>query len=100
MRIDHHGSVTATVPPTAAPGGPVPAAGKGRQRPRLYRATDGRVLGGVAKGLAIHLGVEVWVIRVAFVLLALNGGAGVAAYAAFWALVPLAPVAIGPLSIN
>ena len=49
------------------------------------------MVGGVASGLALHLGIEVWVVRVAFVLLAVTGGAGVAMYAAFWALVPLAP---------
>ena len=49
------------------------------------------MVGGVASGLALHLGIEVWVVRVAFVMLAVTGGAGVAMYAAFWALVPLAP---------
>jgi signal transduction histidine kinase len=44
----------------------------------------------VAHGLAGHLGVDPWVVRVAFMLLAASGGAGIAAYAAFWALVPLA----------
>ena len=44
------------------------------------------MVGGVAGGLATHLGIEAWVIRVAFVLLAFNGGAGVVAYVAFWAL--------------
>ncbi len=94
-------SVTETAPPsapTSAPVAPVrpappapPVPQAPAQRPRLYRATEGRVVGGVAKGLALHLGIEAWVVRVAFVLLALNGGAGVAAYAAFWALVPLSP---------
>lgn len=44
----------------------------------------------MAHGLAGHLGVDPWVVRVAFMLLAASGGAGIAAYAAFWALVPLA----------
>jgi signal transduction histidine kinase/phage shock protein PspC (stress-responsive transcriptional regulator) len=57
-------------------------------RRRLYRSTDGRLVGGVAHGLATHLGVDPWLVRVAFGLLAVSGGAGIAAYAAFWALVP------------
>ena len=83
--------MTDTAPTTAAPPGPGPAVRAAPQRPRLYRATEGRMVGGVARGLATHLGIEVWVIRVAFVLLAFSGGAGVAAYVAFWALVPLGP---------
>src|SRR3954463_15645634 len=51
---------------------------------RLFRATDGRVLGGVCAGLAEHLAIPVVVLRVAFAALALAGGAGVVMYAAFW----------------
>ena len=45
----------------------------GKARPELFTFA----MGGL--GTATHLGIEVWVIRLAFVLLALNGGAGVAA---------------------
>jgi signal transduction histidine kinase/phage shock protein PspC (stress-responsive transcriptional regulator) len=76
-----------TVPPQPAESGPH----------RLNRSTDGRLVGGVAHGLARHLGVDPWVVRLAFVLLAVSGGAGVAAYAAFWALVPLADEAAEPV---
>jgi signal transduction histidine kinase/phage shock protein PspC (stress-responsive transcriptional regulator) len=55
---------------------------------RLYRATSGRVLGGVAGGLADHLGISPVVLRVAFAALTLAGGAGVLMYAAFWVFVP------------
>ncbi len=75
--------MTSTVPPQTA--GP-PAAGRPR---RLYRSADGRVVGGVAEGLARHLGVPAWMLRVGFVVMAVSGGAGLAAYVAFWALVPL-----------
>ena len=57
---------------------------------RLLRAADGRALGGVAAGLAQHLGLSPVVVRVAFVVLTLTGGAGIAMYAALWALVPQA----------
>jgi len=63
------------------------------QPPRLVRAGSGRILAGVAKGLADHLGVDVILVRAAFVLLTLAGGAGVAMYAAFWVLAPIeAPI--------
>ena len=56
---------------------------------RLYRASDKRVLGGVARGLADHLGVDVLWIRLAFVLLVLAYGTGLVLYAVFWAVTPL-----------
>ena len=40
-------------------------------RRRLYRAGSGRALGGVAAGLAEHLGLSVFVLRLAFVALTL-----------------------------
>jgi signal transduction histidine kinase len=43
----------------------------------------------VCAGLAAHLRVPVWVIRVAFVVLAFSGGIGIVLYAAFWAVLPL-----------
>ena len=58
--------------------------------PRLVRATDGRVLGGVGRGLADHLGLSPVVVRTAFVLLAPWGGMGVLLYAAFWVVLPQA----------
>jgi signal transduction histidine kinase len=57
-------------------------------QPRLERRVSGRLLGGVCSGLAEHLGLEVVVVRLAFVLLFIAGGTGVAAYLAFWVLVP------------
>jgi signal transduction histidine kinase/phage shock protein PspC (stress-responsive transcriptional regulator) len=62
---------------------PAPAAS-----PRLYRATRGRALGGVAAGLAEHHGQSPVIIRVAFAALTLVLGAGVVMYAAFWVFVP------------
>jgi len=55
---------------------------------RLVRASSGRALGGVASGVAAHLGLSLLLVRLAFVLLALSGGVGVAMYAALWVLVP------------
>src|SRR4051794_35495536 len=56
-------------------------------RPPLLRRTDGRLLAGVANGVARHLGVNVVVVRLAFALLAVNGVGGLA-YLALWLLLP------------
>ncbi|WP_425548970.1 PspC domain-containing protein [Actinomadura meridiana] len=57
---------------------------------RLTRATDGGLIAGVCRGLAEHLGVDVLIVRAAFVLLTMASGLGLAAYVAFWILVPAA----------
>ncbi len=57
--------------------------------PRLYRSSEGRMIGGVARGLAGHLGLPVAWVRVVFVGLATVGGLGIPLYAAFWFVVPL-----------
>jgi phage shock protein PspC (stress-responsive transcriptional regulator)/two-component sensor histidine kinase len=59
--------------------------------PKLFRASHGELVAGVARGLADHLRVPVVVVRVAFVALAFAAGAGIAMYAAFWVFVPAAP---------
>ncbi|WP_235618564.1 ATP-binding protein [Embleya scabrispora] len=74
--------MTAVYPPPAAPNRPV------HPTPKLRRAASHRFAGGVARGLAEHLGVEVVVLRVAFVALAFFAGLGVVLYAAFWIFVP------------
>ena len=55
--------------------------------PRLFRRSDLGLGGGVAAGLADHLRVPAFWVRVAFVLLAAMGGAGVVAYAVLWVVV-------------
>jgi signal transduction histidine kinase len=50
------------------------------------------MLAGVARGLADHLGVDVLYVRLAFVVLAAAGGAGVVAYGLFWVFAPQNPV--------
>ncbi|MBT2421397.1 PspC domain-containing protein [Streptomyces sp. ISL-22] len=56
---------------------------------KLYRSSDGRWLGGVARGLAGHLGLPVVWVRLVFVGLFLADGLGALLYAAFWFFVPL-----------
>ena len=65
-------------------------------RPRLTRSSDGRALGGVAAGVAEHLGLPPLVIRGAFLVLALSGGVGIAMYAALWVFTPQAEGARPP----
>lgn len=54
----------------------------------LLRVADGRVLAGVGAGVARHLDVPVPAVRVAFLALALLGGAGALLYAWLWVTVP------------
>jgi len=58
--------------------------------PALRRPTHGRLLGGVASGLAEHLGVEVLWVRLAFALLSGVSGFGVVLYGALWIFTPVA----------
>jgi signal transduction histidine kinase/phage shock protein PspC (stress-responsive transcriptional regulator) len=55
---------------------------------RATRSTEDRLLGGVAAGLAEHLGVDVLLVRGAFVLASVFGGFGLALYAGLWMILP------------
>jgi phage shock protein PspC (stress-responsive transcriptional regulator) len=55
---------------------------------RLERPTQGRVLGGVAAGVADHTGSSVGLVRLGFLVAALFGGFGIVLYLAAWALLP------------
>lgn len=62
--------------------------------PRAYRSLDDRVVGGVAGGLARHLAVDPFAVRVTFVVLGIFGGLGLVLYAGLWMVLPLqAPLA-------
>lgn len=56
--------------------------------PRLERPAEGRVIAGVARGLADRLDVPVVAVRAAFVVTALLGGPGIAAYIGGILLIP------------
>ncbi|MEU5414576.1 PspC domain-containing protein [Streptomyces clavifer] len=56
---------------------------------KLYRSADGRLLGGVARGLAGHLGLPVAWVRFVFLGLFFADGLGALLYAVFWIVVPL-----------
>jgi phage shock protein C len=55
---------------------------------RLHRCRQGRMLAGVAAGLADYLGVDVTLVRIAFVALAFMGGLAVPLYLAGWLVIP------------
>ncbi len=69
-----------------------------REPRKLYRSSDGRWLGGVARGLAGHLGLPVFWVRLAFVALFVANGLGALLYAAFWSFVPLGVGGLSPQS--
>ena len=54
----------------------------------MVRPVHGRVLAGVAQGLAAHLGMSPNVVRVVLLVLAAAGGAGVVLYGFLWIFVP------------
>ena len=70
----HDGTMTNSAPPVATN--------------RLERPREGRIIAGVAAGVAEHYDIEVIWIRLAFVFLAMFGGAGVLVYLIAWLLIP------------
>ena len=73
-----------TTPPLT-PTGDLP-----RSPRRAFRDTETSVIGGVASGLARHLGVPTLTVRGFFVVTAVLGGLGVALYGGLWLLLPAA----------
>jgi len=69
---------TASTPITTTGGGSRP----------LRRRPEGRILGGVASGLAEYLDIDLAVVRIGFVVLGLLGGIAVPLYLAGWLLIP------------
>jgi signal transduction histidine kinase len=60
-------------------------------RPRLQRSRRNRIIGGVAAGVATHLGAPLWAVRLTFVALVLAAGFGLVVYLLLWLLAPLEP---------
>ncbi|WP_394433524.1 PspC domain-containing protein [Streptomyces sp. SGAir0957] len=84
----------ATAPRAEHPGASRDARDPGPPR-KLYRSSDGRWLGGVARGLAGHLGLPVVWVRLVFAGLFMADGLGALLYAAFWFFVPLGVGGVG-----
>jgi phage shock protein PspC (stress-responsive transcriptional regulator) len=67
---------------------PEPAFGYAPAQDALRRPFEGRVLTGVAEGLARYFGVDTTLVRIGFVVLTVIGGAGVPLYLAGLLLIP------------
>ena len=67
---------------------PVPAAA------RLYRSTTDKVVAGVCGGLASYFRLDPVLVRLAFVVFALAGGASVLLYIVLWIAVPVSTTAV------
>ena len=65
-----------------------PPFGSRSRRTALRRPVQDSVVAGVAAGLARYLGVDVMIIRLAFVVLTIFGGVGIALYLAGLLLIP------------
>jgi phage shock protein PspC (stress-responsive transcriptional regulator) len=82
-------------PPPGAPGPGMPPPGASGPwmappvRPPLRRPREGRILTGVSAGLAVHLGIDVTVVRILIVVLTLvTNGLGLVAYIVAAVLIP------------
>ena len=79
---------TDTMNPQAPTTDPKPPFRTGPEHTSLRRPFADRMLGGVAAGLARYTGVDVTIVRIAFVVLTLIGGAGLPLYLAGLLLIP------------
>jgi phage shock protein C len=55
---------------------------------QLYRPAQGRMLAGVAAGIAQYLGVDATLVRIGLAVLTVIGGAGIPVYVVGWLLIP------------
>jgi phage shock protein PspC (stress-responsive transcriptional regulator) len=90
MNVDDTPTPNPERPHDAPPEGPPTAPTQERppQPRRLTRATNDRVLGGVAGGLGRYFSIDPIIPRIVFAALILAGGFGVLAYVAAWLFVP------------
>jgi phage shock protein PspC (stress-responsive transcriptional regulator) len=56
-----------------------------------WRSREGRLLGGVCRGLSNRFGLPVAALRLAFILSLVLGGGGLIVYVALWIAMPLPP---------
>ena len=81
-------TVNPEAPTTDQSDRPEPPFGWGPERPALRRPYQDRMLAGVAAGLARYFGVDPTIVRIAFVVLTVVGGAGIPLYLAGLLLIP------------
>jgi phage shock protein C len=68
-------------------------------RGEWYRSRQGRMIGGVARGLSNRFGVPVAALRLVLLLSILAGGWGVILYLALWIAMPPDPTANAPVTV-
>ncbi len=81
-------------------GGPRATRDEVRDLARIRRSVTDRKVAGVAGGLARHLDIDPVILRVAFVVLAFFGGAGLILYGALWLLLPEEDHESAPLGLD
>ncbi|HUH07627.1 MAG TPA: PspC domain-containing protein [Egibacteraceae bacterium] len=77
---DHFGTPGSALPHDETP--------EGSSARRLTRRSEGRMVAGVASGIADHLSIDPVLVRLGFAALVFFGGAGFILYAVGWALMP------------
>jgi phage shock protein C len=55
---------------------------------KLLRTRDGRIVAGVCSGIGEYLGIDPYMVRLAFALISVFGGFGLLLYLAAWVVVP------------
>jgi phage shock protein PspC (stress-responsive transcriptional regulator) len=60
----------------------------GQSEERLHRRRHGRMVAGVAAGMADFFGIDPTLVRIGFVVLAVMGGLAIPLYVAGWLLIP------------
>ena len=55
---------------------------------RLYRTREGRVVAGVCAGIAAYFGIDPTLVRLAFAVFTIFGGAGILIYLFAWIVIP------------
>ena len=74
----------------------------GKKTRKLYRDPDNSVIGGVASGLAAYFGMDIWLMRLLWVIifLATGGGVMLILYIVLWIAVPKASTATEKLEMR
>lgn len=86
---DDRGMATTSTSRARGDPSPAPTAGDHHRVRPFSRRSDGRLVGGVAVGLAEHLGLQPLAVRLGFALLAALNGFGIVLYLALWMFTPL-----------
>jgi phage shock protein C len=55
---------------------------------RLYRTREGRIVAGVCSGIAAYFGIDPTLVRLAFAVFTIFGGAGILVYLLAWIVIP------------